>query len=72
MLQPASAQALTCHDYDARPVRVEATYSRVEAMTKATLRPAIVGDEPYLRSLEEACMRDYAIALWGGHGRRMR
>ncbi|WP_077962472.1 GNAT family N-acetyltransferase [Ensifer adhaerens] len=34
-------------------------------MTKITLRPAIAGDEPYLHWLEEACMRDYAIALWG-------
>ena len=34
-------------------------------MTKATLRPAISGDEPYLHWLEEACMRDYAVALWG-------
>lgn len=36
-----------------------------EAMTNATLRPAIAGEEPYLHWLEEACMRDYAIALWG-------
>ena len=34
-------------------------------MNKATLRLAIAGDEPYLHWLEEACMRDYAIALWG-------
>ncbi|MEI2298107.1 GNAT family N-acetyltransferase [Ensifer sp. MJa1] len=34
-------------------------------MTKVLLRPALPGDEPYLRWLEEACMRDYAVALWG-------
>ena len=34
-------------------------------MNKATLRLAIAGDETYLHWLEEACMRDYAIALWG-------
>lgn len=34
-------------------------------MTKTTLRAAIPGDEPYLHWLEEACMRDYAVALWG-------
>lgn len=34
-------------------------------MNKNTLRLAIAGDEPYLHWLEEACMRDYAIALWG-------
>jgi len=34
-------------------------------MTKAALRPAVPGDEPYLHWLEEACMRNYAIALWG-------
>ena len=34
-------------------------------MNKVLLRPAIAGDEPYLHWLEEACMRDYAMALWG-------
>lgn len=34
-------------------------------MTKTTLRAAAPGDEPYLHWLEEACMRDYAVALWG-------
>lgn len=34
-------------------------------MTKAQLRPARPGDEAYLHWLEEACMRGYAIALWG-------
>ncbi|OCO98207.1 MULTISPECIES: GNAT family N-acetyltransferase [unclassified Ensifer] len=34
-------------------------------MDKALLRPALSGDEPYLDWLEEACMRDYAVALWG-------
>jgi len=34
-------------------------------MTKTTLRAAVPGDEPYLHWLEEACMRDYAVALWG-------
>ncbi|MDF8353151.1 GNAT family N-acetyltransferase [Ensifer adhaerens] len=34
-------------------------------MTKAALRPAVPDDEPYLHWLEEACMRNYAIALWG-------
>ncbi|MGF6155254.1 GNAT superfamily N-acetyltransferase [Ensifer sp. KUDG1] len=34
-------------------------------MTKTTFRAAAPGDEPYLHWLEEACMRDYAVALWG-------
>lgn len=34
-------------------------------MTKTTFRAAVPGDEPYLHWLEEACMRDYAVALWG-------
>ncbi|HEV7307528.1 GNAT family N-acetyltransferase [Ensifer sp.] len=34
-------------------------------MTEPLLRPARPGDEPYLHWLEEACMRDYAVALWG-------
>ena len=29
------------------------------------LRPAREEDKPFLRWLEEACMRDYAVALWG-------
>jgi GNAT superfamily N-acetyltransferase len=29
------------------------------------LRAAEERDKPFLRWLEEACMRDYAIALWG-------
>ena len=34
-------------------------------MTKTTFRAAVPGDEPDLHWLEEACMRDYAVALWG-------
>jgi hypothetical protein len=29
------------------------------------LRAAEERDKPFLRWLEEACMRDYAVALWG-------
>jgi len=28
-------------------------------------RPAIEADKPFLVWLEEACMREYAVALWG-------
>jgi ribosomal protein S18 acetylase RimI-like enzyme len=28
-------------------------------------RPAIEADKPFLSWLEEACMREYAVALWG-------
>lgn len=28
-------------------------------------RPATEADKPFLSWLEEACMRDYAVALWG-------
>jgi len=30
-----------------------------------SLRPATDADKPFLTWLEEACMRDYAVALWG-------
>jgi hypothetical protein len=32
---------------------------------KTILRAAEEYDKPFLRWLEEACMREYAIALWG-------
>jgi hypothetical protein len=28
-------------------------------------RPATAADKPFLLWLEEACMREYAVALWG-------
>ena len=35
-----------------------------EIMTIRT-RPAAEADRPFLSWLEEACMREYAVALWG-------
>ena len=32
---------------------------------KVETRPAVEADKPYLVWLEEACMRAYAVALWG-------
>ena len=35
-------------------------------MDQLHLRPATTDDRLFIERLEEVCMRDYAIALWGG------
>lgn len=39
--------------------------SEPSASVPIRIRDAIEADRPYLAWLEEACMRDYAVALWG-------
>ncbi|MCW6512081.1 GNAT family N-acetyltransferase [Lichenifustis flavocetrariae] len=40
-------------------------FSRHLAPRLIGMRPALENDKPYLVWLEEACMREYAVALWG-------
>ncbi len=37
----------------------------VQPIPVTVLRQAVDADKAYLAWLEEACMRDYAVALWG-------
>ncbi len=59
--EPGSNHSVTVIVLDLRGL----TATHDEAMNKTALRPALPGDESYLHWLEEACMRAYAIALWG-------
>jgi len=41
------------------------SYGLREVMPMISRRPALEADKPFLLQLEETCMRDYAVALWG-------